>query len=190
LEAFEQRKELVLPVNLSSLLNLLEIIICERKDKESEFFATTNFQLFNCTPEMQKAFRSKNRYEKIHHYLFCVNFLKELMQDNDMLRKTWPITNDIEPKTMEATVHTNTSRLRSWSSSNISIDVDRRELIVGNDRLNLRNYYMRDSKNSAKRAVVFESLTNAMPIDIMRIGFEEGDYASGRELLQKIINEC
>jgi hypothetical protein len=31
LMAFEIRKELVLPVNLSSVLNLWEIIICERK---------------------------------------------------------------------------------------------------------------------------------------------------------------
>ena len=49
---------------------------------------------------MQKAFRSKSRYEKINHYCFCVNFLKEVMKDSDMLRKNWSTANDIEPRTM------------------------------------------------------------------------------------------
>ena len=55
--------------------------------------------------------------------------------------------------------------------TDLSVDVDRREILVGGERLNLRNYYMRDSKNSGKLAVIFESLTNTMPIELVRVGF-------------------
>lgn len=177
-------------MNLSSVLSLFEIIIGERKDRESQFFATANFQLFECTPEMQQAFRSKSRVERVEHYCFCVGFLKELMLSNDMLRKSWPAANDIEPKTMEATVTRNSNRLRGWAKDSFSLDVDRREIVVGSDRLNLRNYFIRDSKNFAKRAVIFEALTGNMSVQVLRVGFQESDHATARQLLKKVMDEC
>jgi hypothetical protein len=77
------------------------------------------------------------------------------MDNNDMLRQTWPIRTTIEPKTLDVAVKKNCGQLCSWEKCNLSVNVDKKEITVNSDKLNLRNYYIRNSKNAAKHAVIF-----------------------------------
>lgn len=96
-------------------------MIADKQPAKDRYLATANFQLFNVSPEMQHAFSKKTLYEKVEHYAFQVNFLKELMKNNDVRNIKLPIFQD--ERTLEAQVIKNTGQLITWEKASMTLNV-------------------------------------------------------------------
>lgn len=70
---------------------------------------------------MQHAFSNKALYEKVQHYAFQVNFLKELMKNDDVRNMELPVVHD--DRILEAQVIKNTGQLISWEKTSLSVNV-------------------------------------------------------------------
>ena len=65
------RKHLALPVSISTLMNLFEATIQEKKHA-FKIYNNTNCDILNINPHLHQAFTNKTRIEKINYYAQCV----------------------------------------------------------------------------------------------------------------------
>lgn len=77
---------------------------------------------------------------------------------------------------METRVTINKGGFYGWDRSILTVNTEQKFFSFGAEKVNLRNYYVRDSKNTAKKAIVFEAINSISRLPIIKVAFESADY--------------
>lgn len=123
--AFVARKHLALPVSISTLMNLFEATIQEKKHA-FKIFNSTNCEILNINPHLHQAYANKTKLEKINYYAQCVEYLASAMKIGDYSGSKKPYLHPI----VEANACLKSKIIGKWEKYTVKISLPNKKMVL------------------------------------------------------------
>lgn len=123
------RKHLSLPVSLSTLMNLFEAAIQEKKHA-FKVFNSTNCDILNINLRLYQAFNNKTKLEKINYYAQCVEYLDSATKKGGYLDAKKPYLNPI----VEANAYLKSKIIGKWDKYTVRISLPNKRMVLAGNK--------------------------------------------------------